>query len=116
MKRKMMSELIRWKNDPNKHGLVITGSRQIGKTYIIDEFARANYAQYLRIDFSSKPYLQWKQGSSEMLAIFPGSGENPSYRPGNDDLSPNGAVSGRLGDVHGQPPFPALKQNANRLP
>ncbi len=58
MKRKMMSELVAWKGDPNKHGLVITGSRQIGKTYIIDEFARANYRQYLRIDFSTKPYLK----------------------------------------------------------
>lgn len=30
----------------------MTGSRQIGKTYILDEFARDNYSCYLKLDFS----------------------------------------------------------------
>ncbi len=52
MKRKMMAELIGWKQDPDRKGLIITGSRQIGKTYVIEEFVRTNYAQYLHLDFS----------------------------------------------------------------
>jgi len=35
--------------------LIIHGSKQIGKTYSIDEFGRANYKNYLRIDFSTNP-------------------------------------------------------------
>ncbi len=52
MKRKMMAELIEWKAKPNHKGLIITGSRQIGKTYIIEEFVKTHYAQYLHLDFS----------------------------------------------------------------
>ncbi len=52
MKRKMMAELIKWKARPDRKGLIITGSRQIGKTYIIEEFVKTHYAQYLHLDFS----------------------------------------------------------------
>ena len=40
MKRKMMDTLLRWKADPNKVGLVVSGARQTGKTYIISEFGK----------------------------------------------------------------------------
>ncbi len=53
MKRKMMDVLLRWRNNPEKKGLTIYGSRQIGKTYIIDEFCKNNYDNYLRLDFST---------------------------------------------------------------
>ena len=52
MKRKMTAVLERWKSNPDKLAMVVTGSRQIGKTYIIDEFARNNYENYLYIDLS----------------------------------------------------------------
>ena len=38
MKRKITSVLQSWKNDVDRKGLIIHGSRQIGKTYSIDEF------------------------------------------------------------------------------
>ena len=87
MKRKMMSELIRWKEGPDKNGLVITGSRRIGKTYIIDEFARANYAQYLRIDFRSKPYLKdiFKGDIDAGTIYFQLKLDFPDFNPGDGD-------------------------------
>ena len=40
--RKAMSELLKWKKDPNKRALLITGARQIGKTDAIENFAKNN--------------------------------------------------------------------------
>ena len=39
MKRKITADLLEWKNNPDKVGLLIKGARQVGKTYIVDEFA-----------------------------------------------------------------------------
>lgn len=50
MKRKMTDFLRSWKADPRKKGLVIVGARQIGKTYVVDEFGRSEYDHYLKID------------------------------------------------------------------
>lgn len=87
MKRKMMSELIRWKEGPNKHGLVVTGSRRIGKTHIIDEFAKANYAQYLRIDFRLKPCLKdIFHGDIDAVSIYYKLKlDFPDFNPGDGD-------------------------------
>lgn len=43
MKRKITADLIAWKNSPRKKSLLIFGARQVGKTYIIEDFAKANY-------------------------------------------------------------------------
>ena len=49
--RKAMSELLKWKKDPNKRALLITGARQIGKTYLVREFAKKNYENCVEINF-----------------------------------------------------------------
>ncbi len=53
MKRKMTGVLAEWRRDPRRTGMVVSGMRQIGKTYTIDEFCRENYRNYLRLDFST---------------------------------------------------------------
>lgn len=55
MERKITEELTRWRSSSRKKALVVTGERQIGKTYSIDEFGKANYRSYLRVDFSEDP-------------------------------------------------------------
>lgn len=51
MRRKVTDRLMEWKNSGReKKCLVIRGARQVGKTYSVDEFARANYGHYLYID------------------------------------------------------------------
>jgi len=39
-----------YKNTPNK-ALMITGARQVGKSYIIEAFCKAHYESFLKIDF-----------------------------------------------------------------
>ena len=49
MYRKIMNDLINWKNDPNKMPLIIKGARQIGKTNAIENFGMNNYKTYSEI-------------------------------------------------------------------
>ena len=45
MKRKISNILNEWKEEKNKKSLLIEGARQVGKTYIVDEFSIQNYPQ-----------------------------------------------------------------------
>ena len=40
MKRKIYQELLDWKKTGMKKPLMIIGARQIGKTYIVEKFAK----------------------------------------------------------------------------
>jgi predicted AAA+ superfamily ATPase len=53
--RKMTEELFRWKERKSKKPLVIKGARQVGKTYIVDAFAKNNYENYVYINFEETP-------------------------------------------------------------
>lgn len=56
MKRKIYQDLLNWKNDSNgKTALLVEGARRVGKSYIVEEFAKENYLSYLLIDFSKAP-------------------------------------------------------------
>ncbi|MBO5004639.1 MAG: ATP-binding protein [Clostridia bacterium] len=55
LQRKIMRDLIKWKNKQDKMCLVIKGARQVGKTYIIDKFASENYKNYIYINFIEMP-------------------------------------------------------------
>ena len=52
MDRKYLKDLVDWMNDEDRKPLLITGARQVGKTYLIkDIFAETYYKnRYLRID------------------------------------------------------------------
>ena len=53
MKRKIYSQLLDWKNNRNGDvALLIEGARRIGKSYIVEEFARNEYNSYILIDFN----------------------------------------------------------------
>lgn len=52
-KRKIYDSLLKWKAEDNgKTALLIEGARRVGKSTIVEEFARNEYASYLFIDFS----------------------------------------------------------------
>ena len=53
MKRKIYNEILKWKENSNgTTALLIEGARRVGKSYIVEEFAKKNYKSYLMIDFS----------------------------------------------------------------
>lgn len=51
LERKITQNLLEWKNRKDKMCLVVKGARQVGKTFIIDKFARDNYEFYTYINF-----------------------------------------------------------------
>lgn len=51
MKRKVYNELLNWKNNTqNVKPLMVLGVRQAGKTYILEEFCKNEYENYLYIN------------------------------------------------------------------
>ena len=53
MKRKIYDKLQDWKNqDHGASALLIEGARRVGKSYIVEAFARKEYRDYVLIDFS----------------------------------------------------------------
>jgi predicted AAA+ superfamily ATPase len=55
LKRKMINRLVEWKNGKNRLALLVKGARQVGKTFIVREFARANYKNFVEINFEKQP-------------------------------------------------------------
>ena len=52
-KRKIYDKLLAWKNEAQgTKALFIEGARRIGKSTIVEEFAKAEYKSYLMIDFN----------------------------------------------------------------
>ena len=50
MKRKIYQELLDWKKTGMKKPLMIIGARQIGKTYIVNEFCNNEFDNYVYIN------------------------------------------------------------------
>ena len=65
MKRKIYSELIDWKNSNSKQSLLIKGSRQVGKTYIIKEFGKNEFSNLLYINFENQKDLLSSFGNAK---------------------------------------------------
>lgn len=55
MFRKIEKKLLAWKESNHKKALLITGARQIGKTYIIREFGKKYYENFVEINFITQP-------------------------------------------------------------
>ena len=53
MKRKIIDQLNRWKSDPGRLPLILNGARQVGKTYILKEFAVAHYSKFVYINLET---------------------------------------------------------------
>ena len=51
MFRKIKDDLIQWKNKEKRKPLIIRGARQVGKTYVVNEFAKENFTDFLSINF-----------------------------------------------------------------
>ena len=55
-KRKIYDRLLAWKKESGgKTALLIEGARRVGKSTVVEEFAKNEYASYILIDFSVVP-------------------------------------------------------------
>ncbi|MBR4440485.1 MAG: ATP-binding protein [Bacteroidales bacterium] len=62
-KRKLYTEMLRWKSDlAGKYALLVKGARRVGKSTLVEEFAKKEYESYILIDFS--------ESSAEINGLF----------------------------------------------
>ena len=60
MKRKIYNKLLEWKEQRNgATAVLIEGARRVGKSFIVEEFARNEYDSYLLIDFNKADKVIW---------------------------------------------------------
>lgn len=57
MYRYAINDLIAWKNSSNHMPLIIKGARQVGKTWLMQEFGKTQYEKVAYISFDSNPRL-----------------------------------------------------------
>lgn len=56
LKRKIYNELLAWKsNSGGRTALLIDGARRVGKSYIVELFAKQEYRSHIVIDFENAP-------------------------------------------------------------
>lgn len=58
MKRKAMTTLENWKASATRKPMIIRGARQVGKTWLMQEFGRQQYQQVAYINFESSASLK----------------------------------------------------------
>ena len=80
VKRLLMDELIQWRKKHNRLPLILKGARQVGKTWLLNEFGRTTFDDVLYINFENAPGLK---------EIFDG------------DISPHRIID-LLGALHGK--------------
>ena len=57
MKRTLYKKLLLWKNSRNRKPLLLQGARQVGKTYLVDEFGHNEYSNFIYLNFEQDPDL-----------------------------------------------------------
>ena len=57
MKRKIYNNLLSWKENSIDTPLMIIGARQIGKTYVINEFCKNEFDNYIYINLLDNPQI-----------------------------------------------------------
>ena len=57
MYREILNDLEKWKDKARRKPLILTGVRQCGKTYIVNEFAQNSFESYVYVNFESEETL-----------------------------------------------------------
>ena len=55
MQRRIMQELVDWKGRRDRRPLVVRGARQVGKTYLVEQFAREQFQNFVSVNFDKTP-------------------------------------------------------------
>lgn len=80
LKRKVYPKLLQWKVEKEGKCLIVSGARQVGKTYIIRAFAAQEYESFIELNFLETPSLRRIfEGDLDVSAILMGIG---LYFPG----------------------------------
>ena len=57
LERKILYSLREWRNKKNHKSLIVTGQRQVGKTFAVDQIFSNDYDSYIYINFVKEPSM-----------------------------------------------------------
>ena len=69
MKRQIKAKLIHWKNKKTRKPLLLQGARQVGKTYVLQDFAKSQ--------FVNSHYFDLEELKTDLSSIFSDSPLDP---------------------------------------
>ncbi len=85
MYRAVIEDLIQWKQSANRKPLILQGARQVGKTYILKEFGRSEYAKTVHISFDrdekARQFFNEGGGAGRLIRLLSAHSET--------DITPN---------------------------
>lgn len=55
LERKIQDQLREWKSRTGRKSLVVTGARQVGKTYAVERFGRESFRETITVNFKETP-------------------------------------------------------------
>ena len=55
MKRQAMLNLVKWADSSRRKPLILTGARQVGKTWLLNEFGKEHFDNVAYISFGEQP-------------------------------------------------------------
>jgi predicted AAA+ superfamily ATPase len=58
MKRNAYEQLLAWKKSPDRKPLILKGARQVGKTWLMEEFGKTQYSSYVLFNFDEEEELK----------------------------------------------------------
>jgi len=58
MKRELYNQLLTWKSKVGRKPLLLQGARQVGKTFLINQFGKNEYSQFIALNFEQEPGLK----------------------------------------------------------
>lgn len=71
MERLVMQKLLDWKNSKYRKPLILKGVRQVGKTWLLKEFAKRHYGNMAYINFDEHPeYKQFFESTKDVERIL----------------------------------------------
>ncbi|MBR6200924.1 MAG: ATP-binding protein [Spirochaetales bacterium] len=72
MERIAFEQLQKWKDNPNRKPLILQGARQVGKTWLLKEFARRSYKNCAYISCENSPRMQKLFADYDTMRIIRG--------------------------------------------
>ena len=85
MKRDIYKLLIEWKNETNHKPLLLRGSRQVGKTFVINEFGINEFESFIVLNFERNPeykdiFVSFSPSEIlEKISLYTASNVKPGY-------------------------------------
>ena len=74
MRRKIYNYLLEWKNLKNKMPLILYGARQVGKTFIVNEFGEKNYKNTVYVNFEQDekiiPFFESSLSPNDIINVL----------------------------------------------